>query len=78
MTQETRPTTAQLPRRERELVTRLRHWAKANGRDTSGRTQIPLDAVRSTFQAVRPMANAVSQLTPCSNRLRKQSLNSRE
>ncbi|MFD9884528.1 Wadjet anti-phage system protein JetD domain-containing protein [Streptomyces alboflavus] len=53
MTQEAQPRTAKLPRRERELITRLRQWAKDNRRGSSGKIQIPLDAVWAAFQAIR-------------------------
>lgn len=52
MMQEAQPRTAKLPRRERELIARLRQWAKDNRRGSGGKTQIPLDAVWAAFQAI--------------------------
>lgn len=53
MTQETPAEAAALPRRERELIARLRQWAKDNRRSTHNRTQIPLEAVLKAFQTIR-------------------------
>ncbi|MEU1425403.1 Wadjet anti-phage system protein JetD domain-containing protein [Kitasatospora sp. NPDC005751] len=48
----TPPNQGPLPRRERELIERLRQWAKDNGRDPATRTQIPLDTVWAAFRAI--------------------------
>ncbi|MEH0420751.1 hypothetical protein [Streptomyces sp. B21-083] len=53
MTQGAQPRAGKLPRRERELITRLRQWAKDNRRGSGGKIQIPLDAVWAAFQAIR-------------------------
>ncbi|BBC33941.1 Wadjet anti-phage system protein JetD domain-containing protein [Streptomyces graminofaciens] len=52
MTQETPAEATGPSRRERELLARLRQWAKDNKRSTKSKTQIPLDAVLHTFRTV--------------------------
>ncbi|MEU9730607.1 Wadjet anti-phage system protein JetD domain-containing protein [Streptomyces sp. NPDC048002] len=52
MTQETPAEETGPSRRERELLARLRQWAKDNKRSTKSKTQIPLDAVLHTFRTV--------------------------